>query len=80
MSQGPEEMCLSLEHQYPSKTSEKMGYFDRVTGFVTHSIDGKPRDGGLARSARASVALWATAFGHPSGEVPCASEDMACGY
>ena len=30
-SQGPEEMCLSLEHQNASKTSEKMGYFDRVT-------------------------------------------------
>ena len=30
-SQGPEEMCLSLEHHNPSKTSEKMGYFDRVT-------------------------------------------------
>ena len=29
--QGPEEMCLSLGHQNPSKTSEKMGYFDRVT-------------------------------------------------
>ena len=29
--QGPEEMCLFLEHQNPSKTSEKMGYFDRVT-------------------------------------------------
>ena len=28
---GPEEMCVSLEHQNPSKTSEKMGYFDRVT-------------------------------------------------
>ena len=27
-AQGPEEMCLSLEHQNPSKTSEKMGYFD----------------------------------------------------
>ena len=31
VSQGPEEMCLSLENQNPSKTSEKMGYFDRVT-------------------------------------------------
>ena len=31
MAQGPEEMCLSLEHQNPSKTSEKMGYIDRVT-------------------------------------------------
>ena len=30
-AQGPEEMCLSLEHQNSSKTSEKMGYFDRVT-------------------------------------------------
>ena len=30
-TQGPEEMCLSLEHQNLSKTSEKMGYFDRVT-------------------------------------------------
>ena len=29
--QGPEEKCLSLEHQNPSKASEKMGYFDRVT-------------------------------------------------
>ena len=24
-------MCLLLEHQNPSKTSEKMGYFDPVT-------------------------------------------------
>ena len=31
LPQGPEEMCLSLEHQNPSKTSEKTGYFDRVT-------------------------------------------------
>ena len=30
-TQGPEDMCLSLEHQNPSKTSEKRGYFDRVT-------------------------------------------------
>ena len=29
--QGPEEMFLSLEHQNPSKTSEKTGYFDRVS-------------------------------------------------
>ena len=26
-----EEMCLSLEHQNPSKTSENMADFDRVT-------------------------------------------------
>ena len=30
-AQGPEEMCLSLENQNPLKTSEKMGYFERVT-------------------------------------------------
>ena len=30
-TQGPEEMCWSLEHQNPLKTSEKMGYLDRVT-------------------------------------------------
>ena len=29
-TQGPEEMCL-LEYQNPSKTSEKMGYFNRIT-------------------------------------------------
>ena len=36
-SQGPEEMCLSLEHQNPAKTAEKMGYFDRVT-FSLHIL------------------------------------------
>ena len=30
-AQGPEEMFLSLEHQNLSKTSEKMGRFDRAT-------------------------------------------------
>ena len=35
---GPEEMCLSLEHQNPSKTSEIMGYFDRVDDRVTVSL------------------------------------------
>ena len=28
-TQGPEKMCL-LENQNPSKTSEKIGYFDRI--------------------------------------------------
>ena len=31
-------MCLSLEHQNPSKTSEKMGYFDRVTVSSLHIL------------------------------------------
>ena len=33
ISQGLEEMCLSLEHQNPSKTSEKMGFFGHPTGW-----------------------------------------------
>ena len=37
-SQGPEEICLSLEHPNPSKTSEIMGYFDRVDDRVTVSL------------------------------------------
>ena len=37
-TQGPEEMCLSLEYQNPSKTSEIMGYFDRVDDRVTVSL------------------------------------------
>ena len=36
--QGPEEIGLSLEHQNPSKTSEIMGYFDRVDDRVTVSL------------------------------------------
>ena len=37
-AQGPEEMCLSLEHQNPSKTSEKISYFDRVTVSSLHIL------------------------------------------
>ena len=44
LSQGPEEMCLSLEHENLSKTSEKNGLFWSRYSFVTHSIDRKPRD------------------------------------
>ena len=40
MTQGPEEMRLSLENQNPSKTSEIMGYwyFDHVDNRVTVSL------------------------------------------
>ena len=31
-------MCLLLEHQNPLKTSEKMGYFDRVDDRITVSL------------------------------------------
>ena len=35
--QDPKEMCLLLEHQNQSKASKKkIGYFDRVTVFITH--------------------------------------------
>ena len=71
----------------PVENLWKNGLFRSRCSSVTHSIDRKPWDWGLARSAyginsalRASVALRATAFGYPSGDVPCASEDMACGY
>ena len=37
-TQGPEEICLSLEHQNPSKTSEIMGYFDRFDDRITVSL------------------------------------------
>ena len=70
-TQGPEEMCLSLEHQNQSKTSEKMGYLDRVTVSL-HILQtaSQETEGSQDRP---------TAFGHPSGDVPYASEDMACG-
>ena len=74
---GPEEMCLSLEHQNPSKTSEIMGYFDRVDDRVTVSLHilytaNQETEGS---QDRLTVCL-----GRPSGDVPCASEAMACGY
>ena len=62
----------------PVENLWKNGLFWSRYGFVTHSIDRKSRDWGLARSASHFVPR--SPFGHPSGDVPCASEDMACGY
>ena len=76
------EMCLSLEHQNPSKTSEKMGYIlialqFRYTFYRPQTK--RPRAGKIGlqykisffySALRASVALPA----------PCASENMACRY
>ena len=82
-TQGPEEMCLSLEYQNPSKTSEIMGYFDRVTVslhvlYTANQVSEGSQDRPFFYSAlRASVAM---AFGRASGDVLCASEAMACGY
>ena len=75
-AQGPGEMCLSLEHQNSYKTSEKMGYFDRVTVSL-HILytASQETEGSQDRLARPSVAL-RSPFGRPA----CASEDMACGY
>ena len=74
LSQGLEEMCLSLEHQNPSKTIEKMGYFDRVTVSSLHILYTANQETVRARK------IGTLCFGHPSGDVPCASEDMACSY
>ena len=86
LSQGPEEMCLSLQHQNPSKTSEKwvilIALQFRYTFYRPQTKRLRARKIGFFFNSalRASVTLRATAFGHPSGDVSCASEDMACGY
>ena len=75
LTQGPEEMCLLLEHQNPSKTSEKKGYFDRVTvSLHILYIANQETEGSQDRL------LGTSCLGRPSGEVLCVSEDMACGY
>ena len=68
------EMCLSLEHQNPSKTSEKWVIFSlHILQTAKQGIEGSQD-----RLDRHFVPQ--SPFGHPSGEVPCASEDMVCGY
>ena len=49
-TQGPQEMCLLLEHQNLSNTW-KNGLFWSRYSFVAHSIDRKPWDWGLVRLA-----------------------------
>jgi len=83
-AQGPEENYLSLEHQNQSKTSEKMGYFDRfiVSLHILYTAN-QETEGWQGRltvhnsALCASVSLRTTAFGRPSGDVLCASKDMA---
>ena len=79
-AQGPEEMCLPLEHQNLSKTSEKMGYFDRVIVLLHIVQTANQETEGSQKSAYGIFLLGTSYLGHPSGDVPCASEDMACGY
>ena len=57
LPQGPEEICLSLEHQNPSKISEKMGYFDRVTVSLHILQTANQETEGSQDRLRASVAL-----------------------
>ena len=56
----------------------KNGLFRSRYSSVTHSIDRKPREWRLARSAY-SIKYGTSCLGRPSGDVLCASEDMAYG-
>ena len=64
--QGPEEMCFSLEHQRPSKSSEKWVIFIalqfRYTFYRQQTKRLRARKIGFIfySALRASVALWAT--------------------
>ena len=53
-------MCLSLEHQNLSKTSEKMGYFDCVTVSIHILYTANEETEGSQDRLTASVALWPT--------------------
>ena len=69
IAQGPEEICLSLEHQNPSKTSgSPFGRKKQGKGRERRELFAQDR------LTRYPVPL------SPSGDVPYASEDMACGY
>ena len=64
---------MSLEHQNPSKTSEKMGYFDRVTVSLHILYTANQETEGSQDRVTSFL-------GRPSGDVLCTSEAMACGY
>ena len=53
-------MCLSLEHQNLSKTSEKMGYFDCVTVSIHILYTANQETEGSQDRLTASVGLWQT--------------------
>ena len=63
LSTWPEEMCLSLEHQNPSKSSEKIRYFDCVTvSLHILSTTNQETQRSLCSALRASVAFWTTCY------------------
>ena len=72
IAQGPEEICLSLEHQNPSITSGSPFGEKKAR-------KGKGKAGGGSFSLKIGL-LGTPCLCRPSGDVPCASEDMACGY
>ena len=63
---------MSLEHQNPLKTSEKMGYFDRVTVSSLHILY-------TVNQETEGLQDWHLVPRSPF-DVQGASEDMACGY
>ena len=69
-------MCLSLDYQTPSKTSEKwvisIALQFRYTFYRPQTKRLRARKIRYGINLRGSVALRATAFGHPSGAVLCA--------
>ena len=75
MTQGPEEMFLSLEHQNPSKTSEKrvilIALQCRYTFYRPQTQRLRARKMGLQYKI---LLLGTSCLGRPSGDVPCASE------
>ena len=77
-TQGPaEEMCLSLEHQNPSKTSEKMGYFDRVTVSLHILLTANQETEGsvtLRETFRAPARIWLAVIEFQNGEQQSRSE------
>ena len=71
---------MSLEHKNPSKTSEKMGYFDRVTLQFRYTFY-RPQTKRLrARKIGLQYKIRPFFYSALRGDVPCASEDMACGF
>ena len=78
-TQGPEEMCLSLEHQNPSeKPLQKWGILIALQ--FRYTFFRPPTKRLRARKIGLHYKLGTSCLGRPSGDVPCASEDMACGY
>ena len=60
-------MCLSLEHQNPSKTSEEMGYFDRV--IVSSNLLYTARASVAPRAmCRAPARIWLAVIVFQNGE------------